>query len=115
MRCYLVRPPSLTEKSPTVGRRCEAVTLRRIRRSRSAGIPKQPLGTLLGNRHTGRYVPTLLGRFMPARDSLDHEAYLRAVLERIADHPINRIDDLLPWRISVTSPRSTAQTDLVAA
>jgi hypothetical protein len=26
-------------------------------------------------------------------------AYLRTVFERIADHPINRIDELLPWRL----------------
>jgi len=28
-------------------------------------------------------------------------AYLRAVFERIADHPINRIAELLPWRINL--------------
>jgi len=33
-------------------------------------------------------------------NGVDPEAYLRYVLERIADHPINRIDELLPWHCS---------------
>jgi transposase len=32
-------------------------------------------------------------------NGLDPQAYLRDVLTRIADHPINRIDELLPWNI----------------
>ena len=33
-------------------------------------------------------------------NDIDPEAYLRHVLARIADHPINRIDDLLPWHLA---------------
>jgi transposase len=33
-------------------------------------------------------------------NSLDPEAYLRHVLDRIADHPINKIDALLPWNVA---------------
>jgi hypothetical protein len=32
-------------------------------------------------------------------NGLDPERYLREVFERIAEHPINRIEDLLPWNI----------------
>jgi hypothetical protein len=42
-------------------------------------------------------------------NGLDPEAYLREVFERIADHPINRIDELLPWNIGAAAgQRQTA-------
>jgi transposase len=40
---------------------------------------------------------TLLGT--PKLNDLNPESYLRYVLERIADHPINQIEELLPWSL----------------
>lgn len=41
-------------------------------------------------------------------NGLDPEAYLREVIGRIADHPINRIAQLLPWNIVLPSPARAA-------
>jgi hypothetical protein len=37
-------------------------------------------------------------------NEIDPEAYLAKVLARIADHPIQRIEELLPWNIGLAQP-----------
>jgi hypothetical protein len=41
-------------------------------------------------------------------NALDPYLYLRHVLERIAEHPINRIEQLLPWNVAATRGLSEA-------
>lgn len=47
-------------------------------------------------------------------NGMDPHAYLRHVLERIAEHPINRVDELLPWRVAEQIERDIAEQRLAA-
>ena len=42
-------------------------------------------------------------------NGLDPEIYLQHVLERIADHPISKINELLPWNLSLPSQGSRSR------
>ena len=46
-------------------------------------------------------------------NDLDPQAYLRYVIERIAEHPIKQIDQLLPWRVA-NLPHGWNQIQLAA-
>jgi transposase len=54
----------------------------------------------MGSDDGGRRAASLYSLVETAKlNGLDPEGYLRDVLQRIAEHPINRIDELLPWNI----------------
>ena len=54
-----------------------------------------------GERAAGIY--SLLGTAQ--LNGLNIEAYLRYLFEQLPEHPINRVDELLPWAIAAELPQ----------
>jgi transposase len=46
---------------------------------------------------------------------IDPQRYLQYVLERIADHPINRVEELLPWNVADKLNQPDQVTQALAA
>jgi hypothetical protein len=62
-----------------------------------------------GSDHGGQRAAAMYSLLGSAKlNGLDPEIYLHHVLQRIADHPISRIEELLPWNVALE--RSTNQS-----
>lgn len=58
----------------------------------------------------GRRAAILYSLIGTARlNGIDPEAYLRYVLTRIGEHPIKRIEELLPWSVAEKLARTQPQ------
>ena len=63
--------------------------------------------------HTAAVMYTLLGT--AKLNGINPQRYLRHVLERIADYPSNRIDELLPWAVAAQWEQDASAQDVLLA
>ncbi len=62
-----------------------------------------------GSDEGGRRAAVIYTLIETARlNDIDPEAWLADVISRIADHPINRVDELLPWKWSAANAQAIA-------
>jgi hypothetical protein len=48
-------------------------------------------------------------------NNIDPQRYLQYVIERIADHPSNRVEELLPWNVAEKLNQPDQVTQALAA
>ncbi|OUL73519.1 transposase domain-containing protein, partial [Paraburkholderia hospita] len=79
--------------------RCALFRLRRILRSRKNFL-------FAGSDSGGERAAAIYGLIGTCKlNSINPRAYLEYVLTHIADHPVNRIDELLPWNVRAKLPQ----------
>jgi transposase len=64
----------------------------------------------LGSNSGGERAASLYSLIETAKlNGLDPALYLRTVLAQIAEHPINRIEELLPWNVAASLQTDSSQ------
>ena len=62
-----------------------------------------------GSDEGGRRAAAIYTLIETARlNDIDPEAWLADIISRIADHPINRVDEMLPWNWRAATPQAIA-------
>jgi IS66 C-terminal element len=72
-----------------------------VQRASFSGSRRQACGEAVGRPPLLRHrTDNIALNLTVASNQLDPDDYLRQVLERIADHPVRRVHELLPWNLT---------------